>query len=255
MKTIGINIDGILRDSFTKFDDQYRKVFIHNPSIVEMNEEDMSMREFTPEEIEEIDKKIEEKERDLLTLPMDSPNFLNHYKFEEKIIEMTADNFIMHEDVVYEDAPQEPIVVSPDKAFDNFLYEDYALQIFGQAEEIGSSMNIANRIQSEGLESGKYNVVLLSTCKRKAVPATYSFLALKNCRIKKLIFVEEDYQKWDHCDLLIDISPEAIQSKPSDKKVIKINNDFNKWDEADLSFDNIRDLRNSESIFDLIDSI
>ena len=108
MKTIGINIDGILRDSFTKFDEQYRKVFIHNPSIIAMNEKDMSMREFTPEELEEIDRKIEEKERELLTLPMDSANFLNHYKFEEKIIEMTADNFIMHEDVVYEEAPQEP---------------------------------------------------------------------------------------------------------------------------------------------------
>ena len=58
MKTIGINIDGIIRDSFNKFDSQYRKVFIHNPCLVAMNEEDMTMREFTEEEMDEIDRKI-----------------------------------------------------------------------------------------------------------------------------------------------------------------------------------------------------
>ncbi|NBU48184.1 MAG: hypothetical protein EBS34_12255, partial [Flavobacteriales bacterium] len=86
MKKIGINIDGIIRDSFNKFDTQYRKVFIHNPSLVAMNESDMTMREFTEEELDEIDRKIEEKESEMITLPMDSPNFLNHYKFEQKEI-------------------------------------------------------------------------------------------------------------------------------------------------------------------------
>ena len=54
MKTIGINIDGIIRDSFNKFDSQYRKVFIHNPCLVAMNENDMTMREFTDQEMDEI---------------------------------------------------------------------------------------------------------------------------------------------------------------------------------------------------------
>jgi hypothetical protein len=103
-----------------------------------------------------------------------------------------------------------------------------------------------------GLESGKFEVVLLSTCKRKAVPATYSFLALKNCRVKKLIFVNEDYQKWNHCDILIDVMPEAIQSKPSNKTIIKINQEFNKWDEADHSYETIRDLYRDDLIQTLV---
>ena len=77
MKTIGINIDGIIRDSFNKFDSQYRKVFIHNPCLVAMNEEDMTIREFTEAEMDEIDRKIEEKEKEMLTMPMDSSDFLN----------------------------------------------------------------------------------------------------------------------------------------------------------------------------------
>ena len=252
MKTIGINIDGIIRDSFNKFDSQYRKVFIHNPCLVAMNEEDMTIREFTEAEMDEIDRKIEEKEKEMLTMPMDSADFLNHYKFEEKEIKMTAENILVHNGEVYEEAPQDKIIITPEEALDNFMYEDYALQIFGQTEEIGNAMEIVNKIQAMGLESGKFEVVLLSTCKRKAVPATYSFLALKNCRVKKLIFVNEDYQKWDYCDILIDVMPEAIQSKPSNKTVIKINQEFNKWDEADHSYETIRDLYRDDLIQTLV---
>jgi hypothetical protein len=251
MKKIGINIDGIIRDSFEKFDSQYRKVFIHNPCLVAMNETDMTMREFTNEEMDEIDKQIEEKESEMLFLPMDSSDFLNHYKFEQKEIPMTADKFLVHNGEVYDDAPQENIIISPEKALHNFMYEDYALQIFGQTEEIGNAMDVVNRIQGVGLENGSFEVVLLTTCKRKAIPATYSFLALKNCRIKNLIFVDEDYQKWDHCDILIDVMPEAIQAKPKGKIAIKINQDFNKWDDADHSFDNIKEVYNKELLASL----
>lgn len=252
MKTIGINIDGIIRDSFNKFDSQYKKVFIHNPCLVAMNEEDMSIREFTDEEIDEIDRKIEEKEKEMLTMPMDSADFLNHYKFEQKEIKMTAENVLVHNGEVYEEAPQDKIIISPEEALNNFMYEDYALQIFGQTEEIGNAMEIVNKIQAIGLESGKFDVVLLSTCKRKAVPATYSFLALKNCRVKKLAFVNEDYQKWDYCDILIDVMPEAIQSKPSNKTIVKINQEFNKWDESDYSYDTIRDFYRDDIIQTLV---
>ena len=252
MKTIGINIDGIIRDSFNKFDSQYRKVFIHNPCLVAMNEEDMTIREYTDAEMDEIDRKIEEKEKEMLTMPMDSADLLNHYKFDQKEIKMTAESVLVHNGEVYEEASQDKIVITPEEALSNFMYEDYALQIFGQTEEIGNAMEIVNKIQAMGLDTGKFDVVLLSTCKRKAVPATYSFLALKNCRVKKLIFVNEDYQKWNHCDILIDVMPEAIQSKPSNKTIVKINQEFNKWDESDHSYDTIRDFYRDDIIQTLL---
>jgi len=249
MKTIGINIDGIIRDSFNKFDSQYRKVFIHNPCLVAMNESDMTMREFTEAEMDEIDRKIEEKESEMLTLPMDSSDFLNHYKFEQKEISMTVEDNIEFKGETYTDSLQNNIVITPEEALQNFMYEDYALQIFGQTEEAcNNAMEVVNKIQAEGLRSGNFKVVLLTTCKRKAVPATYSFLALKNCRVKSLIFLNEDYEKWDYCDILIDVMPESFQTKPSGKTSIKINQEFNKWDEADYSFDNIRELYNSPTI-------
>lgn len=246
MKTIGINIDGVLRNYLDKFDKQYRKVYIHNPSIVAMNEEDMTVKEFTEEEIEAIDKKIEEKTAELITLPIDSFDLLNHYKFEPKKIEMTAESFIIHDGIVYENAPQEKMELTPSQVLDNFLFEEYALQIFAQADEYDHAMEYASKIQAIGLENKSFNVVLLSTCKKKAIPATYSFLALRGCKIKGVLFVEDDYQKWEHCDILIDVMPESFQTKPKDKISIKINNDFNKWDEADYSFNHIKEIYNKD---------
>lgn len=246
MKTIGISIDGVLRNFLDKFDKQYRKVFIHNPAIVAMNEEDMTVKEYTEEEQKAIKEKIETLTAELITLPMDSPNILNHYKFNPKKIEMTAESFIVHDGQVYENAPQDTMELSPEQVLDSFLYDEYALQIFAQAEEYPQALEYASKIQSIGIENKAFDVVLLSTCKRKAIPATYSFLALKGCKIKKLVFVDEDYQKWEHCDVLIDASPEAIQSKPNGKISIKVNNDYNKWDEADYSVDSIKDVYNKE---------
>ena len=84
--------------------------------------------------------------------------------------------------------------------------------------------------------------MLLSTLKGKAISATYSFLGTGvSCRIKNVIFLEDDFDKWDHCDAIIDVMPETFQSKPEDGLSIKINHEFNKWDEADLSYDSMRD--------------
>lgn len=242
MKTIGINIDEVLRSSLDKFDIQYRKVFIHNPSIVAMNEADMTVKEFTEEEILEIDNKIADREAELINLPIDSYNLLNHYKFESKKIEMTAESFLIHDGKVYDSAPQEDIELTPSQCLEKFMYEDYALQIFAQSEEVPHALEIASKIQSIGSENKSFKVVLLSTCKKKAIPATYSFLALKGCKIKGLIFLEEDYQKWEHCDILIDVMPESFQTKPDGKISIKINKDFNKWDSADYSFEHIKEV-------------
>lgn len=247
MKTIGIAIDGVIRNSLDKFDQQYRKVFIHNPSIVAMNESDMTVKEYTEDEVVQIEEKIRQKEAELITLPIDSPNLLNHYKFEGKTIKMTGDAFILGDDgKILENTAQDDIVLTPEDCLDSFLNEEYALQIYGQAAEYEGALEYASKIQALGLENQAFNVVLLSTCKKKAIPATYSFLAVKACKIKKLIFVDEDYQKWDHCDILIDANPEALQTKPSGKISIKINQEFNKYDQADHTFDKLSEVYKKE---------
>ena len=57
--------------------------------------------------------------------------------------------------------------------------------------------------------------------------------------------MDEEWQKWEHCDILIDCSSEAIQSCPEGKTIIKINQEWNSWDFSEKSFDSLEDVFNS----------
>lgn len=242
MKTLGIEIDGIIRMFHQQFDKQYRKVFIHNPSLVAMNEADITYREFTEEEEKGIEETIKEKERDLITLPVDSFNLLNHYKFNSKSIEMSK--FIEMENK--EGINYDPIEYTPKQNLEKFLYEEYPFQVFAMAEEYLGAMDAINKIQSIGFNNKQFNVILLSTLKHKAISATYSFLGKINCRVKNIVFLDADSDKWNHCDAIVDIMPETFQTKPTGKTSIKINHLFNQWDAADYSYDSIKDVCNQD---------
>jgi len=247
MKKVGINIDGVVRDFYSQFDKQYRKVFVHNPALVATNEESHTFREYTEEEEKTMDEQIKAKERELITLPVNSFELLNHYKFNSQTIEMSK--FIEMDNK--EGINYAPIEYTPKQNLEKFMYEDYPFQIFGMADEYPGAMDAINKIQSIGLQSGKFEVILLSTHKGKAISATYSFLGKANCRIRKIEFIASDAEKWDFCDVVIDVIPETFQTKPKGKTSIKINHLFNQWDAADYSFDSIKGLSN-ENFFNRI---
>lgn len=247
MKKVGINIDGIIRDFHSQFDKQYRKVFVHNPALVATNEESHTFREYTEEEEKTMDEQIREKERELITLPVSSFELLNHYKFNSQTIEMSK--FIEMDNK--EGVNYSPIEYTPKQNLEKFMYEDYPFQIFGMADEYPGTMDAVNKIQSIGLQSGKFEVILLSTHKAKAISATYSFLGKANCRIRNVKFVGSDLEKWDICDVVVDVMPEVFQNKPKGKTSVKINHLFNQWDGADYSYDSIKGIAN-EKFFDKV---
>lgn len=247
MKTLGINIDGVIRDFNNQFDKQYRKVYIHNPSLVGMDEETMTVKLSSAEEDKMLEQKIKDKERELITMPIDSFDLLNHYKFASQSIEMSK--FIDMEKT--ENVNFDPIEFTPKQNFEKFMYDEYPFQIFGNAEEYQGAMDTVNKIQSMGLTKEQFDVVLLSTHKAKAISATYFFLSKFNCRIRKVLFLGSDAEKWDHCDAIIDVVPGVFQSKPEGKTSIKINHLFNQWDAADYSYDSIKDVCN-ENFFNRI---
>ena len=83
MKKLGINIDGVLRNFHSQFDKQYRKTFIHNPSIVAMNEEDMTFKAYTEDEEAAIEKKIADIIIEKLYLEFDSDSIICIERLEE----------------------------------------------------------------------------------------------------------------------------------------------------------------------------
>lgn len=217
MKTIGISIDGVIRDFYSEFDKQYRKAFIHNPSLVEMNR-DMTVKEQSEDELVLLEKKIDFKEKELISLPMNSYDLFNHYKFDNTI------------------GMDGETILSPQEALNEFMYQKFPFQIFGKAEEYKGASEAFNRIQGYGIQNKLYKTVLLTSVGGAALPATWHFLATHNCRMKSFECVEHEHEKWDHCDILIDCVPEILQDVPIGKSAIKIEHPFNKWDNSEYSF-------------------
>lgn len=227
MKKLAINIDWIIRDIAEQFDTLYRKRYVHNASLVGMND-DMTVKEMTEEEEEELTQKIEKMVKDKITYPVDTFDLLNHYKFEPTL---AADGTTM---------------LTPRQHLEKFMYDDFTYQIFAQAPEIEKAGEIANRIQQFGIAHNLYETVLVCKLKGKSIASTFAFLSKINCRIKNIHFVDEDYEKWEHADILVDVSPETIQNKPEGKIVVKINHSGNQWDTADYAFDDLKSLYNED---------
>ncbi len=222
MKTLGISIDGVVRDWLEQFDKQYRKVYINNPNIVGMNK-DMTVKEMTEEDFKELENKIHLKEKELISLPMSTYELNNHYKFEEEV------------------ALDGETVLTPKEAIENFLNK-YAFQVFGQAEEFKGACDAVNRIQGYGLDNEVYKTVFISSINSAAIPATFHFLAKNASRIRDVKFINDDYEKWDYCDIMIDCVPETIQNVPKGKTIIKIEQPFNKWDNVEHTFKSIKEI-------------
>lgn len=223
MKTIGISIDGVIRNSLSEFDKQYRKIFIHNPSLVEMNN-DMTVKKNSEEELQLLERTIELNEKMLISLPMKSYDIVNHYRFDNTI---SIDG---------------ETILSPQEALEEFMYQKFPFQIFGKAEDYKGACEAFNRIQAYGIQNKLYNTILLTSIGGTALPATWHFLATHNCRMRSFQCVEQEHQKWEYCDILIDCVPEIIQDVPNGKTVIKIEQDFNQWDNSEHSFKLLSDI-------------
>jgi hypothetical protein len=222
-KVIGISIDGVIRDYLFNFDKMYRKEFIKNDSLVEMEGE---MGQFrlsesglpTDEEFDKLRALTEEK----IHLPVDTYDIRNHYIFNSE------------------------------DELNKFMYEDFVLEIFGTSPTYPRSMDYANKIQTMAIDSGDFEVVLLSRERGRAVTATYHFLSKSGCRIEAIKFVQNHEDKWDYCDILIDDSPTAFENKPEGKMGIKMMREYNKYTITDHEFESLLPIANEEFISGII---
>jgi hypothetical protein len=230
-KVIGIGIDGVIRDFAGQFDNIFRKKFIFDSA--ELTTEDVGNGQLklgdTTEDARAL--AVKEKELNLLRMPVDTADFTNHYTFPDK-----------KEEFLDEDGKKEIFSLSQEELLEKFIYEEYPYQIFAKAEPFAGAIEAFHKLQLNGIKSEEYDIVLLSKLKGASIPSTYTFFGNNHVRAKNFVAVDEEWQKWDHCDILIDSSPEAIQSCPEGKGVIKINREWNAWDFAERSFDSIEDI-------------
>lgn len=245
MKKLGISIDGVIRNYLDAFDKQYRKTHIFNESIVEMSDE-FQYKEPTEQDLEERTKKIEERTKDLISLPVDSYDLLNHYQFNE-IKEFENENSFQPDEpnILFENFDSfENKILTPQEALNKFMYEKHPFRIFGDSEEYQNAMSHFNRIQAYGLQNNLFETVLITDLKANAITANYFFLHKTGCRAKNVQIAKDDVDKWNYCDILVDASPEAFQNKPDGKISIKIDRLYNQYDEADYTLKGLKELNN-----------
>lgn len=245
MKKLGISIDGVIRNYLDAFDKQYRKAFIYNESIVEMNEK-FQYKEPTEQDLEEKTKKIEERTKELISLPVDSPDLLNHYQFNE-IKEFENENAFQPDEpnIIFDNFNSfENKILTPQEALERFMYEQHPFRIFGDSDEFQNAMSHFNRIQAYGLQNNLFETVLITDLKSTAISANYFFLHKTGCRARNVQVVKDNADKWNYCDVLVDANPETFQVKPEGKTAIKIERLYNQYDEADYTLKHLKDLNN-----------
>lgn len=211
-KVLGISLDGVIRDVFSKFDDVYRKAFIKNDSLVQADESFsyvVSELNADDNELNKLEKMIEEK----INLPINTYDLQNHYQFDSK------------------------------ENFNNF-FQEYAFELYATAGTFPRTPDTLNRLQGFGKTNGIFDTVLLVKGNDKIVTSTYHFLAKIGCKINKVVFIDNDIDKWNYCDVLIDDSPESFESKPENKTSIKISHEYNAYSDSDYSFENLNAIYN-----------
>jgi hypothetical protein len=205
MKKIGIEVNGVLRNTLGKIQQTYEKFLIENNS---------TEKTYILDESGNTESIIQEEEFEYEVLGnIDSLNLLNHFKFKS-------------DDELYE-----------------FLYQEFAMQIFGHAES--SEMHTFHTLNDIYLKYRSTNdIVIVSDEIGKSKPATLFFLSKFGCQIEKIKFYSDTTKNtiWDEVDVLVSANPSLIQDHPENKVVIKFNTQYNKTNKSEHEISSLKEL-------------
>jgi len=205
MKKIGIEVNGVLRNTLGKIQQTYEKFLIENNS---------TEKTYILDESGNTESIIQEEEFEYEVLGnIDSLNLLNHFKFKS-------------DDELYE-----------------FLYQEFAMQIFGHAES--SEMHTFHTLNDIYLKYRSTNdIVIVSDEIGKSKPATLFFLSKFGCQVEKVKFYSDTTKNsiWDEVDVLVSANPSLIEDRPENKVVIKFNTQYNKTNKSEHEISSLKEL-------------
>ena len=191
-KRIGIEINGVLRDTIGKFTQLYEK------HMIEEKEEESKTYEIdmsgNTEEIE-----IKEEFKYEILSDVTSLDLLNHFSFKD-------------ENELY-----------------SFMYEDFAMQIFGHAGSTETfTFNDLNEIYLKHRDNNE--LLIVSDEMGKSKPASLFFLSKFGCQLEKVKFYSNSTinSMWSEIDILLTSNPMLLLNKPKDKIVVKYSTIYNK---------------------------
>jgi hypothetical protein len=192
MKRIGIEINGVLRDTIGKFTQLYEKHMI--------DEDEYDGKTFDVDISGNTEELVSKEEFEYKILSdVTSLNLMDHFRFND-------------ENELY-----------------SFMYEDFAMQIFGHA---GSTETFTfNQLNDLYLKYREENELLIVSDEiGKSKPASLFFLSKFGCLLEKIKFYSNSTinSMWNEVDILLTSNPSLILEKPKDKIVVKYNTTYNK---------------------------
>lgn len=214
MMKIGIEINGVLRDTISKFTELYEKHLVDshfNESTDKTYEIEFSG---DTDEVIELNENVEVNNFEYKVLsPVTSLDLESHFSFPSK-------------DDLY-----------------SFMYEEYTMELFGHAPSTEMlSFNILNDIYYNLRDT--YDLMIVSDEIGRSKPSSLFFLSKFGCLVEKVFFYSEITKKnmLDEVDILLTSNPDLLLNKPENKIVIKFITDYNKNVKSDYEISSLSDL-------------
>jgi hypothetical protein len=206
---IGIELNGVLRDTISKITQVYEKHMVEEMAeeIIKTYETTVDSEDYVEMTFDEVDFKYEIKS------PVTSLNLMDHFSFKNK-------------DELY-----------------NFMYEEFPMQIFGHAPSTElTSFNDLNEIYYRLRDD--HDLMIVSDEIGRSKPASLFFLSKFGCLIEKVKFYSNSTinSMWDEIDILLTSNPDLLLSYPDNKIIIKYETEYNKQINSEYSITKIKEL-------------
>jgi hypothetical protein len=214
MKKIGIEINGVLRDTISKFTELYEKHLVDshfNESTDKTYEIEFSG---DTDEVIELNENVEVNNFEYKVLsPVTSLDLRSHFSFPSK-------------DDLY-----------------SFMYEEYTMELFGHAPSTEMlSFNLLNDIYYNLRDT--YDLMIVSDEIGRSKPSSLFFLSKFGCLVEKVFFYSEITKNnmLDEVDILLTANPDLLLNKPDNKIIIKFITDYNKNIKSEYEIYSLSDL-------------
>jgi len=193
---IGIELNGVLRDTIDKFGQTYEKYLIDE-------EYDEKLKTY-----ESIDNGDDYKE----VFPQVDTPFKYEVLSEVDSMDLSKHFAFPNNDELY-----------------NFMYQEFPMQIFGHAQSTEmTSFNDLNDLYFKMRD--EHDMLIVSDEIGKSKPASLFFISKFGCLLEKIKFYSNQTinSMWGEVDVLLTANPDLLLNYPQNKIVVKYETNYNK---------------------------
>jgi len=218
---IYISLDGVLRNTIQKFDYHYKEYYLNSDEIKKdtpkllPESQNKTVSDWEEETFDFKDEfEFDDEFKYKITNPIYNDNLLNYYSFHSK------------------------------EEFNNFLYIEFPVEVFGQA---GLSYgNVFTELNKLIYDNPNINFTIIGLNElAKAKPSSLFFLSKNGFLGNHIKFVKsKDIElEWNICDMWITDNKEILDMCPENKKCIKFETPYNQNFNSELKINKLNEIQ------------